>query len=328
MTSPAAARAGPLCTLTIATHELAPLQLFFEEGHGLQFEGPLRIATATRRARAALWNIAEDLGYEEYRFTRAGVRDAARIRVLVLDGNSEPWRGSWEPGVFGPYTIGFPNTVQQQLDTQLRALGFGARNPLERTLFQHQDGRSWEILESLATAPEFVAAVGIARGADQPPISPVNSMGLGGPAYSMCVVPDTDKMCVFMRDAFGYETRNRRRQRSAGRLGAMNTPDGTEFEIAQSYPPFGAHGFLIFLQFTNMEVVQPPHPPCLPATGLVMYSLPVDDIQAVLLRARTAGATEISGPVAMADPAYGNTLQATLTAPCGIVFELVQDTLA
>jgi len=34
----------------------------------------------------------------------------------VLDRPSEPWRGSWEPAVYGPYTIGFPNTVQEALD--------------------------------------------------------------------------------------------------------------------------------------------------------------------------------------------------------------------
>ncbi len=317
-------RAGPLATLTIATHALAPLRLFLETGHDLQCLGPAAVDDATRRARAALWQLPEDVGYLEYHFTRAGIKDAACIRVLVLDRPSEPWRGSWEPAVYGPYTIGFPNTVQEALDARLRLLGFGARNPLERTLFRHPDGRSWEILESLATAPEFVAAVGIARGAGNPPISLVDAQGLGGPAYSMCIVEDTDRMAGFMRDALGFEIRNRRRQTSAGRQGAMNTPDGTQFEIAQAYPPYGAHGFLILLQFINLAVAEPPRPPRLPATGLVMYSFPVDDMAAVLRQAAAAGAREIRGPLLLADPRHGVALHASFLAPGGIAFELFQ----
>jgi catechol 2,3-dioxygenase-like lactoylglutathione lyase family enzyme len=324
MTAQPAGRAGPLATLTIATNALAPLRLFLETGHGLQCLGPLALDDATRRARAALWRVPEDFGYLEYHFVRAGIDDAACIRVLLLDRPSEAWRGTWEPAVRGPYTIGFPNIAQEALDTRLRLLGFGARNPLERTLFRHPDGRSWEILESLATAPDFIAAVGIARGAGSPPISPVNAQGLGGPAYSMCIVEDTDRMAGFMRDALGFEIRNRRRQASAGRQGAMNTPDGTQFEIAQACPPYGAHGFLILLQFTNLPVAEPPRPPRLPATGLVMYSFPVDDIEAVLRQAATAGAREIHGPILFADPRHGEALHAGFIAPGGIAFELFQ----
>jgi catechol 2,3-dioxygenase-like lactoylglutathione lyase family enzyme len=324
MTAQPVGRAGPLATLTIATNALAPLRLFLETGHGLQCRGPVAADDTSRRARAALWRVPEDFGYLEYHFVRAGTLDAACVRVLLLDHHGEPWRGSWEPAVYGPYTIGFPNTVQESLDSRLRSLGFGARNPLERTLFRHPDGRSWEILESLATAPDFIAAVGIARGAGNPPISPVDEQGLGGPAYSMCIVEDTDCMAGFMRDALGFEIRNRRRQTSAGRQGAMNTPDGTQFEIAQACPPYGAHGFLILLQFINLPVAEPPRPPRLPATGLVMYSFPVDDIDAVLRQAAAAGAREIRGPVVLADPRHGAVPHASFLAPGGIAIELFQ----
>lgn len=315
-------RAGPLATLTIAANALAPLKLCFESGHRLPCRGPVPLDDRAREARNRLWNLPPDFGYREFHFVRAGVTDAARIRVLVLDKSSEPWRENWEPAVFGPYTIGFPNTVQESLDARLRGLGFGARNPLERTMFHHPDGRSWEILESLATAPEFIATVGIARGADSPPISPVDASGLGGPAYSMCVVPDIDSAAEFMQQVLGFEIRNRRRQTSAGRQGAMNTPDGTQFDIAQVYPPYGSHGFLIFIQFINMAVAAAPRPPRLPATGLVMYSFPVNDLEAALTRAATMGAADIRGPARFRDPLHGDTQHACLRMPGDICIEL------
>ena len=87
-------RAGPLVTLTIATNFLAPLRLFLETGHGLQCLGPVAVDDATRRARAGLRRLPEDFGYLEYHLVRTGIKDAACIRVLVLDRPSEPWRRS------------------------------------------------------------------------------------------------------------------------------------------------------------------------------------------------------------------------------------------
>lgn len=321
---PAPGRAGPLATLTIATHSLAETRLFYVDGFGLKLEGPLAQDRRTRQALARLWRVPSDTTWSTYVLSREGVPDAARIRLLVLDRASPSVRTSWDPAVLGPYTIGFPNLGQQALDARLRALGFGARNPMERTPYTNPDGRSWEILETVHTGPDFVAAVGIARGEGNPPISPVDANGLGGPAYSMLVVADLERMTGFMRDVLGYEIRIRRVQTSSGTRGAMNTPDGTQFELAQLYPPQGRHGFLIFIQFRNLPVAQPAVPPRLPATGLTLYSFPVDRLEPVLARAAQAGATQISEPRLLDNPPNGRTRHASLIAPNGVMFELFE----
>ncbi len=316
--------AGPLATITVATTSLAPARLFYEQGLGLTLQGPIDSVGATRGDEAALWGLPAATGWREYLLTRAGVADAARIRLLVLDFPAEPWRSNWDPAVPGPYTIGFPNVDQAALDAKLRALGFGARNPMERTPFTNEDGRSWEILETVHTGPDFVAAVGIARGVGNPPISPVDARGIGGPAYSMMVVADLERMSGFMHEVLGYEIRNRRVQTSSGTAGAMNTPDGTQFELAQMYPPDAKHGFVILIQFRNLGVAEPARPPRLPATGIVMYSFPVAALEPVLERAARAGATGIVPPRLVDSAAHGRVRHASFVAPNGVRFELVE----
>ena len=317
-------RVGPLATLTIATRSLAPLKLFFGDGCGLRCAGPLPASDLARLARERLWSLGAGTRYDEYSFTRSEIAGAARLRILRMDCSGEPWRQGWQPQILGPYTIGFPSSDQDAFDGRLRSLGFGARNPVERARFTHEDGRSWEVLESLATAPEFVAAVGIARGSGQPPISQVDSQGVGGPAYSMMVVPDADAMATFLQRVLGYQLRNRRRQTSSGLAGAMRTPDGTQFEIAQLAPPGAEHGFLILLQFVNLAVEKPVAAPRLPASGLVMYSFPVDALEPVLERAAAAGAADLRGPVHVDDPGHGNTRHGSFIAPNGVMFELFE----
>jgi catechol 2,3-dioxygenase-like lactoylglutathione lyase family enzyme len=282
------------------------------------------MTAATRRSLARLWHLPGGTGWSQYVLTREGVVDAARIRLVVLDRPAAPWRTGWEPTVAGPYTIGFPTTDEDALDARLRALGFGARNPVERSPFTNPDGRSWEVLEALHTAPDFVAAVGLARGVGNEPLAPVDARGIGGPAYSMMVVEDLDRMVSFVREVLGYDVKIRRVQTSSGLKGSMRTPDGTQFELAHLAPRSARHGFLLLIQFRNLAVSVPHTPPRLPARGLTLYSFAVERLEPVLERAARAGATQITGPIRVDNPPNGDTRHATFLAPNGVMFELFE----
>ena len=72
------------------------------------------------------------------------------------------------------------------------------------------------------TGPDFIAAVGVARGVTEPSIKPVNETGMGGPGYSMMVVEDVDEMAAFMTDVIGYRIKSRRLWKSSGTKGALS----------------------------------------------------------------------------------------------------------
>lgn len=320
----ALAASGPIHTFTIATQSLEESRLFYGTGLGLRIEGPLAVSDSVRAAQRKLWQIPGEIGWQQYLLYREGVDGAARIRLLVLDRPTPSARPSWSPTVRGPYTIGFPNKRQEQLDSEMRRLGFGALNAMERSPFVSDDGRRYEILETVHTGPDFVAAVGVARGDAEPPITPVDDKGMGGPGYSMMIVDDVDAMVAFMTEVVGYRVKSRRIWKSTGTHGAMNVPDGTEFDFAQLVPPGEPYGFLICIEFRNLPTTQAAVPPRLPARGLVMYSLPVTELDATLERARRAGITEVSGPVELDAPGIGKHRYATLVAPNGAMFELFE----
>jgi catechol 2,3-dioxygenase-like lactoylglutathione lyase family enzyme len=318
------ARAGPIRTFTVATQALEESRLFYVTGLGLTMEGPVEVPASVKSAQRNLWQVPPAIDWQQYNLVREGVPGAAGIRLLVLDRPTPSARPSWSPAVPGPYTIGFPNTRQEQLDAELRRLGFGALNAMERSPFVSDDGRRYEILETVHTGPDFVSAVGVARGAGEPPITPVDAQGMGGPGYSMMVVDDVDAMVSFMTDVIGYELKSRRVWKSTGTRGAMNVPDGTEFDFAQLVSPEAAHGFLICIRFRNLETTPATVPPRLPARGLVMYTLPVADLDATLERARRARLDGIRGPFEIDAPGTGNHRYATLVAPNGAMFELFE----
>ena len=322
---PSPVHAGPLDVITISTNSLEESRLFYVEGLGLNMKGPIVLSDDVKEKQRALWQIPDDVDWDLYVLQRENVEWAAQIRLLVMKQEVSAFRADWAPTTRGPYTIGFPNTRQDDLDRHMRQLGFGSLNVMERSPFTTDDGRQYEILETIHTGPDFVAAVGVARGEGQPPIVPVDDKGMGGPGYSMMVVDDVDVMAEFMTSVMGYRLKSRRLWKSTGTKGAMNVPDGTEFQFAQLVPQEGDYGFLIFIDFENLDVREPANQPGLVTRGIGLYTFAVPDIDAVLERARGAGHKVVHGPIELISAQNTPHLIATLRAPNGVLFELRQD---
>ena len=319
-------QAGPLEIITITTNSLEENRLFYVEGLDLQMRGPIPVSDEVKAAQRALWQIPHEMDWDLYMLHRGNVEWAAQIRLLVMKQQVPAYRVDWKPTALGPYTIGFPNTRQDALDEHLRKLGFGALNVMERSPFTTDDGREYEILETVHTGPDFVAAVGVARGEGQPPITPVNDEGMGGPGYSMMVVEDVDAMAEFMTSILGYKLKSRRLWKSTGTKGALNVPDGTAFQFAQLVPQEEDYGFLIFIDFENLEVRRPTRSPGLRHRGIGLYSFAVTDLDAIIDRARDAGHPVVHGPIELPSASSGKPHRiATLQAPNGVLFEIRED---
>ncbi len=317
--------AGPPHTFTVATNSLAESRLFYERSWGLRVVGRVALAEPVAHAQHELWGVEpRSTRWQTYYLRRDGVDYAAQIRLLVLEQAAPAYRTSWSPTRLGPFTIGFPNGRQELFDRELRSLGFGALNALERTSFTTADGRRYEIIETVHTGPDFIAGVGVARSAGEPGITPLDATGRGGPGYSMMICDDVEPMVRFMTDVLGYRIRTRKVWQSTGSQGALNVPDGTEFDFAQLAPPDSPYGFLVFIAFRNLTTTPPAAPPRLPSRGLVLYSLRVGNLDDRLARARAfpGGALQVRGPVALAVPGMDGARFATVVAPNGVMFEL------
>ena len=320
------ALAGPLHTVTVATTSLEESLLFYRDGLGLQVEGPIDLSRKVKARQRALWGIPKTIDWELYFFSRQGVAEAATIRLLVLDTPTPSIHSDWSALALGPFSMGFPNTVQTALDAKMRRLGFGALNELEKYNLPRRDGTEYPMLETIFNGPDFVHAVGIYRGGDMMQLGPVEeNSGMGGPAYSALVVEDSDAMIDFLVDVLGLELRSDRMFKSAGSKGALNVPDGTVFRFSIIYSKGATTGHLLLVDYQNQEPVDNGVAPRLPNRGIGMWTFPVSDLQQVLSNAAEAGIKPYAKPVELNTPTTGKSQVATFLAPNGFLIEVFEE---
>lgn len=317
---------GPLHTVTVSTNSLEESLFFYRDGLGLNVEGPLSLTPQQREAQRRQWGVDEDVDWSVYRLYRDGLEGVAQIRLLVLDRPMPAIHQSWSSLELGTFSMGFPNLDQTELDKKVRALGFGALNVIERYTVPRTDGTQYPIEETIFNGPDFVHAVGINRGDGMAQLGPIDAAtGYGGPAYSAAVVPDSDAMLSFLVDVLGLELRSDRVWESAGSEGALNVPDGTVFRFSIVYSPGSRSQHLLLVDYQNVDAIDTGVAPRVPHRGIGMWSFTVRDLNEVLQRAQTAGATLVSGAACFDSPVLGLVRAATLQAPNGLLVELFED---
>lgn len=332
--SPASSKADalalPLQTVTLSTRDIEAVRNFYVEGMGMTLTGPVDVDTATRAKQAALWDMPDGMGWDEYHLTRPGAaihgRPAMDVRVLVLDRDTPSVHDSWDSRSYGGFSMGFPVKNQLALDARIRAMGFGARAKAAEVYdVPRKDGSLYTIHGTIFDAPDFVHAVGIDRVGMLPLGALDASTGLGGPGYSAQVIDDSDSVLAFYTDVLGLEMRRDSIFKSAGTEGAMGLPDGTEFRftilMAKGYGP-GGH--MLFVDYTNIDGIDSGVAPRVPHRGIGMWSYPVTDMDEVMRRAAAAGTPIVQAPTLLDDPLHGKVRTATLLAPNEFLIEVFE----
>jgi hypothetical protein len=288
--SAADALVSPLRRIVISSNSLPESLLFYRDAMGMTLAGPLDLASKERRARQQAWDISKNLRWQTYRLYRANVPNAAEIELVVFEQTQPAIHASWSALELGPFSAGFPNMDQKKQDQRVRELGFGALNALESYAVPRPDGSSYSIDETIFNAPDFVHGVGIHRGNGMAQLGDVDSNGLGGPAYSAQIVADAQAMIDFMTQVLGWELRSDRRWKSAGRQGALNVPDGTEFRFAIMYSKGAVSGHVLLLQYLNREATPSAAAAKVPHRGIGMWVMTTDDLPQVRANAKKYGA--------------------------------------
>lgn len=323
------ALALPLQTVTLSTTSVEEVRLFYADGLGMEMTGPVEVSKETRAAQRALWSVPADIGWEEYHLTRPGAeisgRPAMSIRVLALDKPTPSVHASWDSRSLGGFSMGFPTTDLDDLDTRLRQKGFGALNTLERYEVPRTDGSMYMIHETIFNAPDFVHAVGIRR-VDMLPLGAVDETTTrGGPGYSAQVVTDSDAVLAFYTDVLGLELRRDSIFKSAGADGAMSLPGGSEFRFSIVFAKgHGPGGHMLFVDFQNIEPIDNGVAPRVPNRGIGMWSFPVTSLDEVMRRAGEAGSEIVHAPALIDDPLHGPVRVATLLAPNEFLIEVYE----
>lgn len=313
---------GGLHTATLATLDLEQYHKFYVEAMEMTLEGPLVIDKDTKRKQRQLWAIPETIDWDTYRLHRPEVPGLIQIRLMVLKTKTPSIHRSYSSREEGPFSLGFPNGDQYQLDKELKERGFDTMAPIQVGTIELPTGKSYRYIETIYKAPDFLHAVGIERMDGMPPLSPIDeNTKKGGPGYSAMVVPESDKMLAFLIDVLDLELRADRTW-EASPDGALGIPAGVPFRFALVYAKGTAKNHLLFLDYKDGIFESIDVAPKIPNRGLGMWTFETTDIQAIYKRAIKNGVEVISSPFEYHDPILGEKQVMTMLAPNGFLIEI------
>ena len=316
---------GPVEIITLCTNQPDSLERFFVKGWGMRKSGPFSCSPKKRKQLAARWQIPDSLSFQITYYHRPGAPGNCKLRVLSFNKRVPAIRSQYGPAENGPFTLGFPNTQQEQLHTYLQAMGYQTLAPLQASMLSKPDGTQYKYLETIYKGPEWLHAVGIERGNGMPPLSEVDSATrLGGPGYSaLNVTGMSDTVLAFFTKVMGYELR-RDQVWKTGEGSALGLPAGIPFRFSIAYAKGATSGHLLFLDFQKTAPVKSAHPPHIPNAGIGMYSFRTEKLDEVIANAISFGIPIISGPEYITDPFLGKYRSVVIMAPNQVYIEVIE----
>jgi catechol 2,3-dioxygenase-like lactoylglutathione lyase family enzyme len=312
-----------LFSTTICTTSLEETLLFYRDGMGLTVNGPLKLDAKTKAEERKLYDIPADIDWETYILERPSVPSAIKVRLMVLNKPTPTIHKSWNSLEYGPFSMGFPNTKQVQVDSLIRKKGFGAQAAMNVYPVEAADKSKYTVYETIFNGPDFVKGVGITRGDGMPQLSPIDeNTKMGGPGYSAMILKNSQEFIDFMVNILGLELRADRVWTTSGALGA---PVGTKYRFALVYAKGAANGHLLLLEFLNAEGIDVGVPMKIPNRGLGCWTFPCKNIQTVFESAKAQKIKVLHEPTMHTSPLYGTRKVMTLIAPNGFLIELFQE---
>ena len=239
------------------------------------------------------------------------------MRVLVTDDLTPAHRASWNRQELGPYGMGFPTLDVYQWDAELLSLGYERATPeVEAFQVAAPDGATYAVNESAFFGPEFLRVIVISRKGGLPQVGVYDeASGRGGPAYATQIVPDIDAMLAMLTDVLDFEVRSDRVWREY--------PIPFRFTLVHARGSTTGHIALVeyAAEDTRPGTGVPPRPP---ARGMVMWSFPVTDLDAIEARAAAHGHAPLAGPLSYVSPSLGAHRAMTFVAPNGFLIEVFE----
>lgn len=308
---------------TICTTSLEESLLFYRDGMGLTVRGPIAIDSQTKALERKMYDIPKDIDWQLYILERDNVPSAIKIRLMVLNKPTPTIHKSWNSLEYGPFSLGFPNLKQAQVDSLIRKKGFGAQAPMNVYPVSAADGSKYTVYETIFNGPDFVKGVGITRGDGMPQLSPVDEKtSMGGPGYSAMILKNSQQFIDFLTNTLGLELRADRVWTTSGALGV---PVGTQYRFALVYAKGATNGHQLLLEFLNAEGIDTGVPMKIPNRGLGCWTFPCKNLNTVFMNAQKQGIKVIFPPTAINSPFYGKHKTMTLLAPNGFLVELFEE---
>jgi catechol 2,3-dioxygenase-like lactoylglutathione lyase family enzyme len=315
-----------LVAITHVTADAAACARFYRDLMGMT-EAPARAHGAAGRADlAALLGLQPGAGLTETAYERADAPGTPFVRVIAIDPPAAEIRPQMAALRDGSLSVGFALRDMEAGVALGRQLGIETTHGIVSLPFQRRDGSTYLAHETHFRAPDGVYGLGVGRPEDLVPVAPIaRGANAGGPAYSAQVANHGEAVWGFYRDVLGFEIR-RDVELPYGEAmdGALiGVRPGTVMRFLQLFAPGTETAYLVFLDFrdTGLPALVPPRPP---QRGVAAWTFRVRDLDAMLGRARSAGAPLVCEARRLTHPLCGPARAASLLAPNGFLVELVE----
>jgi catechol 2,3-dioxygenase-like lactoylglutathione lyase family enzyme len=314
-----------LIAVTIASSDLLATRRFYQGALGMSADCAMLDGSEAEVLRQH-WQLDGEGPVELMSFSRPGIADAVRVRVVRVERSVAMARPQLDCRYDGALGVGFPVRGLAQRHQIVEAMGFGSTAGVTYMPFPRPDGSMYDIGESHWIAPDDVMVLGVDR-ADMQPVGPIDpALDIGGPSYSSMLVSDAERAALFFDGVLGLELRREFTFESDGPDGGMGLPSGTHVKFQQWFSPGAATGYLVVMQL-QQNALRAPGPMGLRHRGIGLWSFATQRLDAIVERAERAGASVtriVSPPKEIEFPGEGLRQAMVLTTPDGFPVELLQ----
>lgn len=313
---------GPLHTITVITADPGATHRFLREGIGLEsFAGGRAEGSQTT---AGYLGIPADLPWSVRAYGRQGdeSKPGSQVRVIGIEDAREVIRPEVNGRFVGGLSIGFAMDDLEKRETIMQEAGFASSVGVKSLQFAKPDGSTYVSQEIHFIGPEQILGLGVKRPNGFQPVGPLDpTSGVSGPAYSALCVPDADAAIAFFQQVLDLEVR-RDVDLTVAQPSGLRLATGMKERFVQIFAPGSTTGYLVVLDHYDENLASPASKPGPPSRGIVMWSFPTADLDAVKRRAEAAGATILAPPGQYDSPCLNGAESMIVQMPSGYPVEL------
>lgn len=313
--------AGPLACITLITRFPAEIDRFY--GGLMEMTRFAETSSdAQRDEQRELWGLPEAFEWEELLYCRPGLPDVPMLRVLSSAQAGDPVRPGLAARSEGGLSIGFAMRDLDAVVARGAEAGFETTAGVGALDMRRADGSPYQALECHFRAPDDVFALGVSRPPDLAPVGPIEAdASVGGPAYSGQVMNHCEATLRFYTEVLGYEVRRDMEVGGPVAEKGLGLPPGMSMRFLQVFAPGSTSGYFIVLDFgTDGEGASV----AAPASGVVMWTFPVADVERVASQVGRVGCEVVAGPKTATTPYFGSHRAVTVRTANGFVVECIE----
>ena len=317
LSNAAQARTGTLQRVTLVTTDADKTAEFFCNAMSMRKTSDGIPSSTSLAAYRKLWALGECPAWREVLFDNVV---GGSVRLVEMQGG-QVLRPQLESRLSGGLSIGFPVASMEKTLARIGAQGIGTTAGIVPLEMKRPDGTSYISGEIHFRGPEDVYILAVGRPPDLAPVGPIDvTTGIGNPAYSAMVVPNSLQEIAFYTEVLGWEARRNMELISSGPAGGLGLAPNTPFRFIQLFSPGATSGYIVLLDMLNESRANPVSPR-FPNRGLMTWTFRTAHFDEVARRivAGAGGARMLCAPLRV-----GMTTQRLLTAltPSGLIIEI------